>query len=332
MAEQGGQVAQASSGDSLVDAFEAVLTEETAAEPAQAEAKPAGAQEPGDGAATPEDQKPADEAKAKEGEEEAPAEDTVEIDPDAELFETEIVTAEGKEAKKLSLKELQQGYMRTADYTRKTQAVAREREELQGKIAEGEKQIAKNYVDRLNAFEQLLVNVAAPELSKADWNKLAAEDPSEYVRLSNRAQQLQQVMLAIKQERDTLTAREKEEQNKSRDAQIRKSLEFLQERVPGWGEETYQRVLQGASQYGFSAKEIGEQVDGRYIAMAHDALKYRELQAAKPAVSKKVAVVPKVIKPGTRPAGEQDGRRAALQTLKKSQKPGDLKAFFEASL
>jgi hypothetical protein len=61
------------------------------------------------------------------------------------------------------------------------------------------------------------------------------------------------------------------------------------------------------------------------IKVLDDARKYRELQAAKPNVEKKVAAVPKVLKPG-KPGEASDSQAKKVSELRnQARKSGDLR-------
>ena len=96
--------------------------------------------------------------------------------------------------------------------------------------------------------------------------------------------------------------------------QAKKAVEKLQERIPGWNNDLYGKILKGATEsYGFQSNEVNAITDHRAIEVLHDAMKWREYQAAKPkTVEKRVAAVPKVQKPGTA-AEKADPNAKALQ-------------------
>jgi hypothetical protein len=83
--------------------------------------------------------------------------------------------------------------------------------------------------------------------------------------------------------------------------QAEEAIEALQAKIPGWGNDLYGKVRQSAvKNYGFKDSEVNAITDHRAIEVLNDARQWREFQAAKPqTVDKKVAAVPKVIKPGT---------------------------------
>jgi hypothetical protein len=114
---------------------------------------------------------------------------------------------------------------------------------------------------------------------------------------------------------------------------VEKSKEKLEANIKGWGPELYTKVLGGvAKEYGFQHHEVEPVVDARLIEVFHDAYQYRQLQKAKPEISKKVVAVPKVVKPGS--AQSQNTSSNEVQELesrlKKSGRGEDFVALYLA--
>lgn len=241
----------------------------------------------------PAEEKPKEETTATEGE-------TIELDYEAPIFETTIKTEGGQdETLKLSLKELQSGYMRQADYQRKTQEVAKQREEAQKTVKAEVDKAAAQYYEGLEKTKVALVQLAAPELKDVNWSKLASEDPAEFVRLSAKANDLKGVLQAIDGQIQQQRSKAEEEHKANLAKAVQESVETLQRDMPGWNNELYASILKSGEDYGFSRDELASVYDARVIKMLHDAAKYRQLQQAKPEIAKKVVTVPKVVKPGS---------------------------------
>ena len=255
--------------------------------------------------------------------------EVIEIDPDEPLFDHELEVDGKKETKKLSLREYQQGYLRQQDYTRKTQEVARQRAEVHEQARQAKVEATKEYAQKLDVIQAALVKVAAPELGSVDWDKLANEDPAEFVRLSNRATKLNQVLSAIETEKSAATKRADEEEQKKHTETWQRSLEVLQREVPEWGAPLVEKlVTTGKNVYGVDPAQWR---DAGMIKMLHDAMKYREGQTKAPVTAKKIALAPKVLKPGAKPM-KQSPTSQALAQLKKTGSRDDAIPIFEAML
>ncbi len=256
---------------------------------------------------------------------------TIEIDPEEALFEQEIDDGGKKTTQRLSLKELQQGYLRQKDYSQKTMELARQREELPRVLAKQAQETSETYGKRLSELQALVMKSVAAEFSNVDWNKLANEDAFEYVRLSNRRDQIKELLTSIQKEQETegLKAREQKQQEKAQ--QWAKSLEVLQRDIPSFGPEVVKRLFDTGKDWGFEQSEIGEWTDHRLIKMLHALSDKKSVEAKRPEVEKKVALVTKIVKPGAK----QVNRSAidqARQNLRKTGKAEDALPIFEAMI
>lgn len=195
--------------------------------------------------------------------------------------------------------EVVKGYIRQEVYKKKTAELARERAGLRDEVKKQVEPTLKEYQDKLGLYEQALWRTIAPEIQNTDWNKLAQENPAEWTQRMQAVNNVQGVLTAIKQEQDKLQGERIKEQREALGNSIKESQNVLRERVPGWNNDLYQKILKaGADHYRFKPEEVNAITDPRAIEALNDARLYRELQQAKPQVSKKVAEVPKVVRPG----------------------------------
>lgn len=258
---------------------------------------------------------------------------TIEIDPDEPLFEQEIVEGNQKKTQKLSLKELQRGYIGNAETTRRFQEAARIKAEAQDAVKNAEQQAIKQSMEKLEQLQSYVIAATAPELRGVDWNKLANEDAFEYVRLSNRAKQINDALQAIESEKKQLAAKQNEEKQKSKAEQLHKTEEKLRAEIPEYGDQVIDRFIKQAIKEGYTREELSENIDSRLFKLAYKAALYDELQEKQvkdtKIVEKRIALVPKVLKPGakSKPAGALD---EAKSKLRKTGKPEDALPFFEA--
>lgn len=257
-------------------------------------------------------------------------ENTITIDPDAPMFDVTIKVEGGQsEAKKVSLKELESGYMMQADYQRKTAELARAREQLQHEaqqIIEPERQ---QYIQNLQILQQAVMTLGSQELQNVDWERLSAEDPAKYVQLTAKAQKVQQTVAAIAQQQQMAQQRAfREEAERSR--------QILMDPIHGIPdfENVYPKLINEVSKAnGYTPEEVAQVVNHRHIRTLWKAMKYDELLAAKPTVEKKVASAPKVLKPG-RPAEQGELQAKEVKELsarfKKSGSVKDATALYLA--
>lgn len=261
----------------------------------------------------------AEEPEAEEPEEEAPAVD--------QKFRVKVKSDSGEdEERDLSLEELAAGYMQSADYTRKTQAIAAEQKKAQEQYFGAIQQTTQQARQELAALQQLVLATAAPELQNVNWQQLAMEDPARYVQLQARQQQLSQVLGHIQAEDGKLKQQSDAAEAQKREQAIKHSLDYLSREIPGFNlQKEATKLKEAGKRYSFSEEELATITDGRMLHVLHDAAKWRELQTAKPKAMQKVVEAPKVIKP----AAPQPKRtnQSALDRLKKTGRPSELVNF-----
>jgi hypothetical protein len=265
--------------------------------------------------------------KAAETPTEEPAE-TIEWDEESPVFEIEYKTDSGKEQKKLSLKELREGYLAKQDYHRNIQKVKAQEAELANKAKEAQLAAQQEYIQRLEVQKQTVLKTVAPELQGVDLNKLAMEDPAEAQRLFFRQIQVNQTLQSIEQEQRQAAEKLQAERQSQFQQAAKQAWETLTAEVPGWNEETYNGLLKFAKDdYGFDATQV---VDARLLKALHDAKQYRSLQKAKPEVAKRVVAVPKVVKPGSaeKPNPAKDAAEKSFERLKKTGRGEDFMSWY----
>lgn len=224
----------------------------------------------------------------------------VELDEDTPIFDIEYKTDSGKESKKLSLKELREGYLAKADYHRNIQKVKAQEAQVEQIVQQKALEAAQQYAQQLELQKQLVLKTVAPELAGVDLNKLATEDPAEAQRIFFKQIQLNQTLQNIQQEQQKAYQQLQARQQEALAKKIQEARSTLERDVKGWSDQTYQTVLKSmVGEYGLDQNAVAQVVDAGLIKVFHDAHQYRQLQKAKPDVEKKVVAVPKVVKPGS---------------------------------
>jgi hypothetical protein len=233
-------------------------------------------------------------------------ENTISIDPEAPLFDVTVKTeGGGSETLKVSLKELESGYMMDKDYRRKTAELARARESLTQEVQKMVEPERQQYVQNLQVLQQAIMTMTAPELQNINWEQIASDDPAKYVQLSAKAQRVQQTLSHIQ-------GQMQQAQQQALAQQAQRCTQMLAdpiEGIPNWGPDVAKTVFQTGLSIGYSQEELAQVVDYRHIKVLHELAEYRKLKEAKPAVEKKVTVVPKVLKPGAPQSGDSQAKR-----------------------
>ena len=239
----------------------------------------------------------------------------------------------------LPVKELQQGYMRQQDYSRKTAEVARQRESVSEEVRKGVESERAAYYQTLQTLQDVVISSVDAELKNANWSELAANDPATYVRLDNRRKEIDRVLGELTTKQREVIQQRNAERAKVRQAQAAKSVEVLESKIPGWNDTLYQKLMKTASEsYGYKPDEVGEWVDHRAFEVLHDAFQYRQMKAQQkpdaPLKDKQVVTVPKVIKPGpAAPATAAKNRESeAMKQLQKRGSVSDAAAVIKARM
>ena len=266
----------------------------------------------------PDEQAPEDEAPAEEDSPEEPAV--------SQKFRVKVKNDAGAdEEKDLTLEELAAGYMQSADYTRKTQAVAAQEKQRQEQYFNAIQQTTQQAQQQLGALRQVVIATAAPELKELT-PELAFTDPARYVQLQAKHQQLQHVLAQIDAQDGELKQQREATERQQREQSVRDSLDYLSREIPGFNlEKEAPKLMESGKRYGFSEQELANVIDGRMLHVLYEAAQWRQLQAQKPKALQKVAEAPKVIKPAA--PQPKKPNQSALERLKKTGRPSELVNF-----
>lgn len=227
-----------------------------------------------------------------------------------------------------------QGYQLGADYTKKTQELAENRKavEAEARAIIEAKQVRDTYAQRLQAIEQFLTSTNdSPE----DLAVMKENDPIGYAvkvaELTEKKEQLAQV----RAEQQRIAQQQEAERQQSMAKFVQQEATKLSQVLPEFsdpakGEQIRNEIRNYGKSVGFTDQELAQVYDSRHVLMLHKAMMYDKLQKAKPAVNKKVAEAPKMVKAGTKvEQGNRDIRKQQLNKLKQTGKVRDAAALFE---
>ena len=265
--------------------------------------------------------------------------DDVESELTEEVEEEELeeqrfkVKAAGEE-KEVTLEELMQGYQLGADYTKKTQELAENRKavEAEAKAILEAKQVRDTYAQRLQAIEQFLTQ---GQDSSEDLAAMKENDPIGYAvkvaELTEKKEQLAQV----RAEQERIAQQQQADRQQEMARLVQQEATKLSQVLPEFsdptkGEQIRNEIRNYGKSVGFTDNELSQVYDSRHVLMLHKAMMYDKLQKSKPAVNKKVAQAPKMVKSGTKvKEGNRDIRKQQLNKLKQTGKVRDAAALFE---
>ena len=237
-------------------------------------------------------------------------EEQSELDEETEEEEkpTEVYTVkvDGKEID-VTLDELQKGYSRTQDYTRKTQQIAETRKAVEAE-ASAIRAEREQYAQLLGALKQQLESTEAP----VDMDRLYNEDPIEWVRQSEVMRQKQDKLAAIQSEQQRLSQLTAQQRAQEMQAHLATQQEALIQAVPEWKDSKKAKaekalLIEFGQKIGFSEEELKNVYDHRAVIALRKAALYDQM------MSKRGQIKP-VVNNGPRPAKPSAAGRVSTTT------------------
>lgn len=211
------------------------------------------------------------------------------------------------------------------DYTQKTQALAKEREELQEKIKAQVEPALKQYEEKLRLYEAAVWHNLAPEIQNTDWNALARDNPAEWAQRMQRANDVKALLANVHGELQKVEQTRAQQAQAAKQKEIAEAVDYLQKNVPGWNQDIYTKVLQAGVKNGYKPEVVQNLTDPIAIKVLWKAAEYDRLIEAKPLAEKRVQSVPKVVKPGTaeKPDANAERKQEAFKRLAKTGREAD---------
>jgi hypothetical protein len=266
-----------------------------------------------------------DDSEQESDEDEGEDEDEEEPSEDEEELSYYTIKVDGEELE-VTLEELQSGYQRQKDYTKKTQAIAEQRKDYESKAAQLE-QLQTQYLQQAQLANELL-NRDLKKFEKVDWEALKTEDPVGYVQkqievneVRQRQQQLQQ---QAQQAYEHNQQRQAEENAKYMEMQRKEALQLF----PHWKDpekaDIHKReMIEYGRAVGYADDVLGNISNALDLVTLDKAMKYDRLMATKKGIGKKAtppAIRKKVKAKGLAPKGlaKQKVHAEKSEALRKS--------------
>ena len=277
-----------------------------------------------------------DESEEEEAEEEESEEDEVEEEPDVYA-----VKVDGEELE-VSLDELVQGYSRHSDYTRKTQELASQRDQMAQMQQQWASEISQaqaerqQYMEAIGQFVQQSM-VGLEQYASVDWESLREEDPIAFVTKKEEFRDAQERVRQAQAQQGVEAEKQKQEFAKIKQMALQEEHKKLVAAVPEWNEpekrgELAKELSSYALSQGFKQEELQELIDHRSLIVLMKAQKYDALQKSD-VKAKKIKNKPKVIRSGKGTNKKADTakakRIASMKRLKESGHVDDSVALFE---
>lgn len=247
----------------------------------------------------------ADEAEAEDEAESQEAED----EPKASDIADDVLVSlpDGTTVKFGDLKE---SPMLKADHTRKTQALAQEREAVKADTQRFQN-IQKAFVDHL---AQMVPAEPNPALAISDPNKFVAQKAQYDAAMG----QLQKIIEIGEQASSVADGMSEADRQKVAAEENAKLVSMFPVAGTEKRQEFFQAANQAALELGFTAPELGKVTDHRMIALAHWAKIGMDAQKAAAKAKTKVEAAPATPRKPGRGAKAANGNREAMRRLSKS--------------
>ena len=266
-------------------------------------------------------------------EEDEPQEDQVE-EEESEQPQLYTIKVDGEETE-VTLEELQNGYSRQRDYTRKTQELAQQRKAIEAKQQEVSQKDA--------IYSQLLPKMEATlkgELeNEPDWSALYEADPIAYVREKDIWNEKKQKLQAVQAEAQRLQQESAMEQQKKLQQFVEYGNQQLLEQIPEWQDNEVASKEKmairdyGVNVLGYTPQEMDSVYDYRVLLGLRNAwLQHKTVQATKVKPTEKKAAA-RTARPGTSNVPKSTTPvKKARQKLAKTGKVQDAAKLFEQLL
>ena len=263
--------------------------------------------------------------------------DEQELDDEPEVAETFSVKVDGEEVE-VDLQELKSGYSRTADYTKKSQALAEERK-LFMQERDAVSLERQQYAQLLGALQ---AQIGAIEEPAPDFDQLYETDPIEATRQerqwTKRQQERQQKLVAIQAEQKRVMDAQAKEQQEQMQTLLNNEVSKLPELIPSWKDEKVakkesEELKAYLADQGISEEEMGALVRANHINVLRKAMLFdkgaRRVKKATKARRKNA------VSPGARSAQVKPGSKrvkAQRQRLAKDGRIDDAANLVESLL
>ena len=266
-------------------------------------------------------------------------EETEEVEAAPELYK---VIIDGEEIE-VSLDELQKGYSRQSDYTRKTQQLAQQRKEAEA--------LQQDYAQRVQYLNQFAQNLQQqPDIPEpawtADpqaWERLRHEDPVQFVLEKDAARDRQLARQERQQQMQYLQSEQQQLQQQQFAQHLETERQNLLELIPAWTDKETAKTEKAEirkfaqEKFGLTDSDLSQAYDSRLVAILYSAWQANKTtsqakESLKRSPESTVKTAPKMGRNFV-PTDQNASRlKKSMQTLKKTGRTQDAVAVFDALL
>lgn len=178
-------------------------------------------------------------------------------------------------------------------------------------VAEGRKQVEQLYhqlqqeTQQVSALRQRLETGGIPAQPTPPSRDLFDRDPIGYMEAKLKYDEDLANWQGKAQELEAVNIRQQQMQQQALAYTLQQEMSKLQQAIPEFadrekGLQLRNAILETGAEYGFAPEELSVVADSRAVRVLHDAMKYRQLMAARGDVQKKVEKARPMVKPGAK--------------------------------
>ena len=235
----------------------------------------------------------------------------------------------------VTLDEALAGYQRQQDYTKKTQAVADEKKQLQAD-QEAAKKERLQYQQRV---EHLVQQQESQQPQEPDWDQLYESDPLQWMKQKEEFRSQKERNLELQQEQFRMRQQQDYEQQEQMKSHLSQQHQTLVDAIPEWQDPAVMQaeksqIREYAQTIGYSAEEISQVYDARAVQALRHGMIASGLSGKGKVKLKPVAPAIRSVTPGSAP--EQPRKQTSVHKAKirlaKTGKMSDAEAVFKQLL
>ena len=275
------------------------------------------------------------EVEAESEEIEAEEEESEEAEQEPDGTEYHRVKLDGTDYE-VTLDEALVGYQRQQDYTKKTQAVADEKKQLQAD-QEAAKKERLQYQQRV---EHLVQQQESQQPVEPDWDQLYESDPLQWMKQKEEFRSQKERSLELKQEQFRIRQQQEYEQQEQMKTHLSQQHQELIDAIPEWQDPAVMQAEKAqireyaVKTLGYSAEEISQVYDQRAVRALRSGMIASGLSGKGKVKLKPIAPAIRSVSPGSAP--EQPRKQTSIHKAKiklaKSGKMSDADEVFKQLL
>lgn len=202
-------------------------------------------------------------------------------------FKAVKVKVDGNESQ-VDLNTLIAGYQTARSTTQRSQALADQKRAFEAQ-AQQQMQAYQQKLSEAEQFAGILDQRLLSDYQGIDWNRLRAENPSEYsatmMDFQTRKADIERMKSEIQQNQSAVQQRQQQEFQTKKQSYIQEQTQRTLELFPEWrdpsvAKQAFDEMYQFASRFGYSQEELNELTDSRAIAIMQAAMGAEKKQAA----------------------------------------------------